>query len=162
MNLKIDESWYQKPDDIALRTSSGGVVCRIQDDQVWVALAREESYQMYVLPKGGVEEGESLEEASAREIEEETGLADIVRLGKVGICERLTYNKAAWATTHFYLYYTTQIEGIPTDQEYHCGVWWHAIDDLSVLFWPEQKRLVEEKTDEIVARIRDYDRQLKE
>ena len=32
----------------------------------------------------------------------------------------------------------------------------------TVLFWPEQKRLVEEKTDEIVAQIRDYDRQLKE
>lgn len=160
MNLKIDASWYEKPDNIPLRISSGGVVCRIEDGKVWVALAREEEYQMYVLPKGGVEKGESLEEASAREIEEETGLADLVRLGKVGTCERLTYNKVAWSTTHFYLYYTTQVKGNPTDREHHYSVWWSAIDDLSVLFWPEQKQLIKEKTDEIVAGIWDYHRRL--
>ncbi len=155
--MHIDESWYVRPADIPLRTSSGGVVCRIQDDKVWVALAREEEeYQIYVLPKGGVEEGESLEQASAREVEEETGLANLVHLGKVGTCERLTYNKAQWATTHFYLYYTTQIDGTPTDHEHHYGVWWQPIDDLSLLFWPEQKRLIAENKNDIVTAIRDY------
>ena len=162
MDAKIDESWFVKPEGISQRLSSGGVVCRVQDGQVLVAVARERDLQEYVLPKGGVEEGESLEEASAREIQEETGLADLVRLGKVGVCQRLAYNKEMWVTTHLYLYYTTQIEGVPTDQEYHDGVWWLEIGDLAALFWPEQRRLIEENADEIVAKIKDYHRRLAE
>ena len=73
----IDASWYQRPTDVSERVASGGVVVRLHDEQIFVALTREGDMEEYVLPKGGVESGEDLLEAAYREIKEETGLTDL-------------------------------------------------------------------------------------
>ena len=72
----IDQSYYTRPPNIPDRTSAGGVVCRIspQDGQVLIAIVREKIRASFVLPKGGVEEGETLEQAARREIGEEAGI----------------------------------------------------------------------------------------
>jgi 8-oxo-dGTP diphosphatase len=89
--------------------SYGGVVVREGANGPEVALIRPQSAdnrQVWALPKGGKEEGESPEDAAVREVLEETGMhADVVRP-----LESITY-WFAWApekvrykkTVHFFL-----------------------------------------------------------
>lgn len=56
--------------------SAGGVVVRIIDGEPRVLVIRD-PYQNWGLPKGHLETGEGSVEAAAREVREETGLADL-------------------------------------------------------------------------------------
>ena len=150
----IDQSWYHKPPGIVDRLASGGVVARREGDRVLIALVREGDWEDYVLPKGGVEEGEDLITAAQREILEEAGLSQLHLIQKLGTLERLTFTKNRWQIIHIFLFHTNQIEGIPTDTKHHDGVWWFPIDDLPAFFWPEQRELVEQNRDLINAQIR--------
>jgi 8-oxo-dGTP pyrophosphatase MutT (NUDIX family) len=62
-------------------TCAGGIVL---GDSGTVALVRNRLDTKWFFPKGHVEEGESLEEAALREIEEETGLTNLERIGTLG------------------------------------------------------------------------------
>ncbi len=44
-------------------------------------------YGTWVFPKGGIEEGETPEQAAAREIEEEVGLSDLALVAPLGFTE---------------------------------------------------------------------------
>jgi 8-oxo-dGTP pyrophosphatase MutT (NUDIX family) len=57
-----------------LETSSGGVIYRSSDTGIEVALTQTHRGPMWCLPKGRVEDQETLEEAALREVHEETGL----------------------------------------------------------------------------------------
>lgn len=57
-------------------TSAGGVVYRMVDGRPLFLLIRD-SYDNWGFPKGHVEPGERAESAAAREVLEETGLADL-------------------------------------------------------------------------------------
>lgn len=153
MDVIIDQSWYERPDGVPDRLSSGGVVCRLADEIVWLALVREKGFPRLVLPKGGVQPGESLEAASRREVREESGFTDLTLLTKLGTCERLSYYKQVWTTTHFYLYVTQQIDGRPTDPEHDYAPVWTPLTHLEHLFWPEQRRLIETHQHNIVTLV---------
>ena len=140
----IDQSWYLKPPGISDRVASGGVVVRAEDNRILVALVREGQWPDYVLPKGGVEEGEDLIAAARREVLEEAGLAQLSLIQKLGTLERLTFTKDLWSIAHCFLFQTDQTEGTPTDTEHHYGVWWHPLDDLPEFFWPEQRELIDQ------------------
>lgn len=66
-----------------IERSAGGVVVRSLAG-VWHALLIRDPYGNWSLPKGHIEGGESLREAAAREVEEETGLAPEVVGPKIG------------------------------------------------------------------------------
>ena len=51
-----------------------GLSCGGTGGRILVALTREGDMAHYLLPKGGVEKGESLLEAARREIQEEAGI----------------------------------------------------------------------------------------
>ncbi len=53
--------------------AAGGVVVRKKEDDWEVLLVRKKDSGRWTLPKGHLDEGESLEEASTREVGEETG-----------------------------------------------------------------------------------------
>ncbi len=150
----IDESWYKRPPGVSDRTSSGGIVVRIADDQIYVALVGELGLTERVLPKGGVEAGESLEAAARREIEEEAGLSSLELIEKLGVRGRLSYDRVCWITTHYFLFVTEQVEGNPTDVEHHYELAWHPIGKLPAIFWPEQRELIETNRDKIVGLIK--------
>ncbi|MGE5222633.1 MAG: NUDIX domain-containing protein [Omnitrophica WOR_2 bacterium] len=138
----IDESWYIKPPGIREGVSSGGVVARAQDGIVWVALARENIEDAYILPKGRVEPGESIEEAARREIMEEAGLSGLTLLADLGVQERLNFEKVEWKKIYYFLYTTNHTGGRPTDpnHQYRCD--WFPIDSLPPMLWPEQLALI--------------------
>lgn len=66
---------------MATEVSAGGVVFRREPElQVLMIL---DGYGRWTFPKGGVEPGESPEQAAVREIEEETGIKGVVS-GEIG------------------------------------------------------------------------------
>ena len=150
----IDESWYTRPEGVPDRTSAGGVVVRRAGDRLLIALVGGEGARKgYILPKGGLEPGETLEEAARREIEEEAGLSQLVFLRGLGTLARLNWARTCWTTVHYFLFSTGQIEGKPTDVDYDYRLEWFPLDALPDLFWPEQRRLIEENREAIRAAL---------
>ncbi len=149
----IDASWYQKPSGpVKTRTSAGGVIARREGDRWLIALAREGDYEDFVLPKGGVEEGEAIDAAARREIAEEAGITDLRLVAKLAALERLNFNKTRWMTIHVFLFLTNQLEGRPSHVERHPQPpQWFDIDQLPRdMFWPDQRELLVSRRDEIV------------
>lgn len=137
----IDSSWYVRPEGIPDRTAAGGIVARLEDDTVMIALGQQDGYTDFVLPKGGVDPGESIREAAEREIHEEAGFDQLTWLADLGIKARLNGAKSKWVTQHYFLFVTDQIESKPTDPR-HAPSKWFAIDSLPSLCWPEQLELI--------------------
>lgn len=54
--------------------SAGGIVYKIDNDGIKIAVIYREFHQDWTLPKGHLEEGESPEQAAIREVKEEVGL----------------------------------------------------------------------------------------
>ncbi len=152
-NLSIDHSWYVRPPGVPDRLSAGGVVVQRVEGRLYVGLAREPAIAPYVLPKGGVEPGESLEAGARREVEEETGLSALTLLGYLGMRERLTVGKDQWQNSHYFLFLTEQREGRPTDPEHTAGATWFPLDELPDLLWPEQRGLLETNRERIVQLV---------
>ena len=152
----IDASFYQRPPDVPERLASGGVVVRADAGRLFVALTREEDMVEYVLPKGGIEAGESYLEAAEREVEEETGLAQLELIKKLEVIERLTMDKAYWNIIHFYLFYTGQVEATPTDTAHPHGMEWFPLDQLPQFWWPEQKELIIRHRDQIIKDVNEF------
>ncbi|MGQ9552954.1 MAG: NUDIX domain-containing protein [Anaerolineae bacterium] len=150
----IDESWYRRPPDTPGRISAGGVVTRLAGGQVQIALVCELPFAEYILPKGRLEPGESIEEAARREIAEEAGLADLRLVAYLGSRQRLSYDKRSWITAHYYLFVTEQVDGRPTDTEHDYRLAWFPIEALPPMFWPEQRELIESNRERIVASVR--------
>lgn len=138
----IDSSWYKKPESIKLRTAAGGVIFRREKDDMLVALVAEGKLKKWILPKGGVDKGETHVEAAKREISEEAGISDLTYVSDLGVRERLNYDKKKWVTTTYYLFETKQIETFATDKTHEYATEWFSTKNLPDMFWPEQKEIL--------------------
>jgi ADP-ribose pyrophosphatase YjhB (NUDIX family) len=153
----IDDSWYMRPSGTRDRTSAGGVVVRKDGSgRVLVALTGEPGFEGYVLPKGGVEQGEALLDAARREIAEEAGFTELTLLAEIGTRERLSYDRRRWITTHYFLFRTEQSDPQPTDPRHAYLVRWFDLDaPLPPMIWPEQRALLETERERIHALIQE-------
>lgn len=140
--MRIDRSWYVKPAGIRERLTAGGVVLRRAPEGLLVALVREAGLEGHVLPKGGVEPGESLDDAALREIEEESGLSQLVKRADLRVLERLESERRFWSIIHYGLYETAQVRGEIRDPEHHPGMDWFPLFELPEMFWPDERELL--------------------
>ncbi len=90
-------------------TSSGGVVYKVEDDQLQVILITHHNLRgkmIWCLPKGSVEQGETLPETALREVREETGTNGKI-LEKIDYIQYWFYSRQEemkiFKTVHFYL-----------------------------------------------------------
>jgi 8-oxo-dGTP pyrophosphatase MutT (NUDIX family) len=148
MKSPIDSSWYRRPPDTPEHEAAGGVVARLRDGRVEIALIREDQGNLYVLPKGHVDPGESPAETAAREIEEEAGFSQLRYLADLGARERLDFKKSSWKRTHYYLYLVEGDRAEPHGRQEFVTRWF-PLDDLPAFFWPEQEALVRDQRDRI-------------
>jgi len=139
----VDHTWYEKPAGIRVRPSAGGVVARVENGRILVALAREKGLVGYVLPKGGREPGEDVDTAARREIAEEVGLTRVRRLADLAVLERLESERRFWSVIDYGLYVTDQVSGEIGDPEHHPAMAWIDLEDLSGMFWPDERKLLE-------------------
>lgn len=155
--MKIDDSWYVRPDQVPQRAAAGGVIVRRDGEQLLIALASEPDRPGYILPKGKVRPGETIVEAGRREIQEEIGLTDLDEVCELATAERLSFDKSRWTVTTYFLFLTSQVTGKPTDRkrQYNPPAWF-SLDQLPDMFWPEQRRLVEQNVGKIAALVKEH------
>jgi mutator protein MutT len=123
-----------------LETSYGGVVVRGDEVLVITPTGR----RVTGLPKGGMEAGETPEQAAAREVREETGVVAAVRepLGDV----RYTYRRGGRRvrkTVHFFL--CEYVEGSTEDHDHEVDeARWIAISGArEALTYPGERALID-------------------
>ena len=123
--------------------SAGGVAYRVTAGQVEVALISVGPQERWQLPKGHVDEGESLEDAARREVREETGLETelVAPLGQVDYWfyarspgGRLRVHKFVH---HFLLRY---LSGDPSDHDFEVNEarWVAAEEALDMLTYSDE------------------------
>ncbi len=105
-----------------------------------ILLTQREDFETWVLPSGGVEEGESLAQAAIRETKEETGLdVELTRL--VGIYSRL----GDWMPGYMVLFAAQPVGGeIKCQEGETIAVEWFAFDELPRLLSLGHKRRIED------------------
>src|SRR5688500_589334 len=141
------EDYYVKPPKAKTRTGAGGVVARRDPDtgQVLIALIRPPGDSSYVLPKGGADGDETIEQAARREIEEEAGFTRLKSLGESGVGERLNGRRTIWQSTHYLLVLTEEVNATPAERGHQdWEVAWFGLDKLPPMYWREQKELIED------------------
>lgn len=95
-------------------------------DEGKILLTQREDFETWILPSGGVEEGESLAQAAIRETKEETGLdVELTRL--VGIYSRL----GSWSPGYMALFAAKPVGGeMKCQPEETIVVEWFGFDEL--------------------------------
>lgn len=123
--------------------SAGGVL--VNEDKQLVLLIYKESSNEWLLPKGHMEENESIEETAQREIFEETGYKnEVKKLLSVQIRPDVvdpTKNKVIF---WFYSVLTDEnrTDGTQENNENFSGKWMTKEEALKLLKWDEDKKLV--------------------
>ncbi len=121
MNIK-----YGKRIDNKIRTAVRGVL--IKDNLIGVI--KVDKYDCIIFPGGGVDEGENLEDALIRELQEEAGYEIVVKE------HLLTTETAEWKFTHINHFYLCEIVGnvetSHTEEEIDLGIHfeWIPIEEL--------------------------------
>lgn len=139
-----------KPRPVEREVSSGGIVFRRVDGQVQFALMLD-SYGKWTFPKGHVENGESLEEAAARETLEELGLAQIrllEPLGKIDIWFRDRFAKKGSLVhkdIHYFLFETTVNAELYPDPAQHAyeAKWVSVKEVMNASTYPDMIPILE-------------------
>ena len=135
-------------------TSAGGVVVR-QGDRLEVCLINPAGRRVWGLPKGGVEPGETPQQAALREIAEETGMSGVVEdeLGSIDYWfSARDQGGRIHKTVHYYLVRAT---GGTTDGHDHevTEARWVTVDDaLSLMTYPNEREIVRRAVERLGAR----------
>ncbi|HEX7733383.1 MAG TPA: NUDIX domain-containing protein [Ktedonobacteraceae bacterium] len=139
--------------------SAGAFILREMDGRLKIALARRKrSTKTWVLPKGHVEAGESLEQAALREIYEEAGLSHVQLLTYLGSLVREVSREGEippqpHKTVHYYLAYalpTGQPE-LPTEEGYDIAGWFEPAQILELLPYEQEKAFMREHLGRLLA-----------
>jgi 8-oxo-dGTP pyrophosphatase MutT (NUDIX family) len=120
-------------------TSAGAIILREVKGQLKIALAHHSrAANSWALPKGHVEDGESLQETALREVYEETGLSNVQLIRYLGsILRESTKSNGDMIqkTIHFYLAYSFGQPKLPTptDQKFVEVDWFSPKEAIKLL-----------------------------
>jgi len=93
-------------------TSAGAIILGEIEGELKIALAQHQrTDKIWVLPKGHVEDGESIAEAALREIHEEAGLDNVQLIKHLGTITRESIKRngdVEHKTIHFFLAYALE------------------------------------------------------
>ncbi|NCW45680.1 MAG: NUDIX hydrolase [Gemmatimonadaceae bacterium] len=117
-----------------LETSAGGVVYRLHDGEPLFLLIRD-SYKNWGFPKGHLESDEAPHAAAIREVQEETGLADVMLDGEIDTIDWFFRfrGKLVHKVCHFFLMRTEVETTVPQRAEGITACRWAAFDEATQL-----------------------------
>jgi 8-oxo-dGTP pyrophosphatase MutT (NUDIX family) len=127
-------------------TSAGAIILREDKGILKIALAQHaRATKSWVLPKGHVEEGESIEQAALREVFEETGLDNVQLIKHLGTITRESTKSngdVEEKTIHLFLAYApgNGRSQAPTDSRF-IGVSWFSPQEVIALLPYESERV---------------------
>lgn len=120
--------------------SAGGVIYREDTNGFKVALILNDNF--WCLPKGLIEEGETLEATASREVREETGLTGEL-VGKIGEISYSFFRRKRYVkTVHFYLFKCVGGSVDAHDSEVDEARWFSIPDALNALVYPNEKKML--------------------
>ena len=128
--------------------SAGGVIYRLSEDSVMVCLIKTLPENYWQLPKGMVENKESLEAAALREVKEETGLEGVSE----GLIDSIEYwfwlqegdeKQRHRKVVYFYLIKCTGGDTDRHDDEVEEACWLDAREAVQRLSFAGEKKIVE-------------------
>ncbi|WP_407572405.1 NUDIX domain-containing protein [Deinococcus altitudinis] len=126
--------------------TAGGVVVRWEGSELMLALTnvQDGAVNLTELPRGGIEPGETAEQAARREIFEETGLQwlDLLLPEPLAAHGRAGLRRGIWMECCWYLYLTHQTAAQPKEAAHE--LLWRPFDRPGPLFWPGERRLLDQ------------------
>ena len=117
--------------EIVREPTSGGIIFRHASDGGVEILLIQDGKDRWTIPKGHIEEGETAEETTVREIGEEAGLADVEVLGWLG---KINFryrrvDKLVLMTTQIYLVRALGDTNAIQKEEWMNGIKWFKFND---------------------------------
>ena len=115
------------------------------DAGVEVCLIRPAGRTVWGLPKGGIEHGETLEQAAVREVAEETGISGVID-AELGAIDYSFYSREQSSrihkTVHYYLMHATGGDTANHDHEVSEARWTTLREALRLMTYPNEREMV--------------------
>lgn len=130
------------------RVAAGGIVLRKTEEGFSVLLI-EDGYGHWIWPKGHQDKGETVEQAALREVNEETGLKDLVILGEAGRQE-YTYisgDTRIDKTVYIFIMRTGQKEYHAQTEEIKRCRWFSPVEALDIIEYRGSADILEKAID---------------
>lgn len=125
--------------------SAGGVLFWKNKNNILVCIVKRKGKNVWVLPRGRVEENENMEDTVVREVREETGvLSRIVR--KIGVVKYSYYSHIDKTyydkEVHFYLLKISKQEKFVPNQEIQDRAWLTVEEAINKLSYEKEKEIL--------------------
>ncbi|MGE5620880.1 MAG: NUDIX hydrolase [Sphingomonadaceae bacterium] len=125
--------------------SAGGVVARKVDGRIQVALVGDSQRGAWYLPKGGLDKGETIEQAALREVTEETGLkVKIVRPIRAIEYWFFVRGGRVHKKVHYFLMEPTGGDFSLRDEENDRAGWFDLDEALAIMSYANEAEVVRE------------------
>ncbi len=136
------------------RVSAGGVVYRAEKEEPLFLLIGFKRRNIWCLPKGLIESGESELDAAQREVKEETGITRLNVIGKIGSINYRFWLKQGLIskTVHFYLFETDQVQ-TEVGEEHDMYSWFSYDEAVASLTYKNEREILVKAYDLIKAEI---------